>query len=64
VHNVIDQQVKFIVNCAMKSYLSIKQTVTKKWNGLIKSSKICREVESCFAISDTEKNAESYMIKR
>lgn len=48
----------------MKSYQSTKQTVKKRWNGLIKSSKICREVESCLAISDIGKIVESYMIKR
>lgn len=48
----------------MKSYQSTKQTVKKRWNGHIKSSKICREVESSLAISDLRKTVESYMIKR
>jgi hypothetical protein len=61
-HNVIDQQVKFIVNCAMKNYQSTKQTVSEKWKRLIKNSKICHDVESCLAVSHIGKIAESYMI--
>jgi hypothetical protein len=48
----------------MKSYQSTKQTVKKRWNGLIKSSKTCHEVESCLAIPDTGKIVELYMINR